>query len=78
MSRSEEDRKLSARKNFFGSFCSPNLTSYISHNKNWTFEQMQKIIPVARGVAEKNGRFRVWIEDFQEAIRILRERGELV
>lgn len=74
----EDRKKISMRKSYFRSFCSPELANFLATNDNWTFEQKNKILAFAKKIAYEDGRVKVWIQDFQYALRQLRSRGEKI
>ena len=68
---------VAERVKYFSSFCSPGLARYLAYDNTRSFEEKQKILSLARQIASEKNRIKVWIEDFSEALRILREKGEV-
>jgi hypothetical protein len=66
------------RRSYFRSFCSPDLANFLATNNNWTAEQKNRILELAKKIAYENGRIKVWIQDFQFALRQLRGKGEKI
>ena len=75
---SDDKSKISMRKSYFRGFCSPDLANFLATDRNWNFEQKQKILELAKKIAHEDGRIKIWIQDFQFALRQLRKKGEKI
>jgi hypothetical protein len=71
----EDMKKTALRKDYFFGFCSNGLAHFLAHDTNWSYEQKEKILSLAKRIAFETARVKVHIEDFQIALRELRKKG---
>jgi len=66
--------QLKARIRYLKSICSPNLANVIVYDNTKTDVEKMEILKIAQEIAKKKGRFRVYLEDWSDALKIWEER----
>jgi len=62
------------RKRYLLGICSPNVANMLLYNNLLTESEKAEVLEIAKRIALKNNRLKVYMQDFSEALKIWRNQ----
>jgi len=64
--------KLKVRKNYLMGLCSKTVVDFILHNNSINETNKLKALEIAKEIAKKSGRNRIYWKDFEKALKVIK------
>jgi len=62
-------KRMQIKRAYLSSFCSTQVVNTVLFNQDWSAGEKMRILEKAKKIAKKKGRSRVFVEDWEQAIK---------